>query len=83
MLSGMRQRKVRRLETGCLLEVYSKQISRSFPIAVVRMTKPMATFDVERGVTKKDDEQTHHLFCVIFYCLVLVLYVRDHASCVS
>lgn len=48
------------------------------------MTKPVVTFDVERGVTKKDDEFALIIFfCVIFYCLVLVLYVRDHASCVS
>lgn len=53
MLSGMRQRKARRLETGCLLEVDSKQRLISFLFAVVRMIKPVVTFDVERGVTKK------------------------------
>lgn len=49
MLSGMRQRKARRLETGCLLEVDSKQRLISFLFAVVRMIKPVVTFDVERG----------------------------------
>lgn len=70
MLSGMRQRKARRLETGCLLEVDSKQRLSSFLLTVVRMTKPVVTFDVEKGVTKKDDEFAHHLFFVLSFIVL-------------